>query len=686
MRKVNKLAAAIAVAIGVGAASTANAVIELKPNGRGDALLFPVYHGYFENYFTISNMANSWIQGHLRFRGAAWTGELRDFDVILSPGDVMVFRVADLDGDGMWEIDQTLDPLNFRYTGMWANANMPFTCKDGTGAALEGCMEVSTALVPAPAGTLTQEVIEYHKQAGYVEFIGESVLDGMTHTIMNALIDSATPANNPYIKYRTRVFNKLGTTSWIWSDAEGLRGPGLWGDDQGLSDAPNALSGTGFVTNPGWSHGLAYNSETFVNFRTATCGGDSLLDGDGPDDNGNGIEDGCEIYPRGEHRIDNYRINVGDTIDGYFTPGPTPPYPSGTKRAAGANTSTPHPRETVLWFSPLAENRAVIVHDENGAVSRAGGASPLGDYVYWFDAPETSCEEEKISFNNTWGPTLADGDDYEMTDTFAGITENSRELTDAEIGLVNVNGDQWPLRWTSCPFQFLNSNPVSDPDDDFDCNWSITSLPVSAASGLSNSVAEVEEAIRAAGQTYTAYYMHDDMFDKSGLSAATLTTQFLAFFPTKYFHFEFRGGPAAPCPGNFRTMDDFVANRAGAMISYPKDVNVQVWDTQERPLGITVSNECISPATLKECFTATQGLAFHFEVNIMGIDFVKSIIAPNIAGWNSGRAVFDLLRDGVTDPYPGLGAGSKGFAGLMYAFEWDKFPPEVLAHWRSMQR
>jgi hypothetical protein len=148
MRKINKLAAAIAVAVGVGAASTANAVIELKPNCLGDAMLFPIYHGYFENYFTISNMANEWIQGHLRFRGAAWSGEVRDFDVILSPGDVMVFRLADLDGDGQWEIDQSLDPLNFKYTGMYAYNDMPFTCKDSGGSPIDGCMEMSTTLIP----------------------------------------------------------------------------------------------------------------------------------------------------------------------------------------------------------------------------------------------------------------------------------------------------------------------------------------------------------------------------------------------------------------------------------------------------------------------------------------------------------------------------------------------------------
>jgi len=678
MRKINKLAAAIAVAVGVGVASTANAVIELKPNGRGDALLFPIYHGYFENYFTISNMANAWVQGHLRFRGAAWSGEVRDFDVILSPGDVMVFRLADIDGDGQWEIDQSLDPLNFKYTGMWASESMPFTCKDGGGNPIVGCMEMSTALIPTTASCaqLTEGVVEYQKQAGYVEFIGESVLDGMDHNIMGVLIDPSAPANSPYIQFRTKVFNKLGTTAWVWSDADGSRGGASWADDQGLSDVPNALSGTAFITNPGWSHGLAYNAETLVNFRTATCGGDTLTDGDAGDDG----TDGCAIYPHGEHRVDNYRIGAGDSVTSYVNLVSGKAY---GKRST-VSVSHTHPREGIAGFSPLAENRSVIVHDENGAVAKAGGNSPFGDYVYWWESPESREEEKAIAFNNTWGPTLADGDDYEMTDAFAVIASN--ELLPGETGSVNVNGDPWALRWTDCPFILYNNNGTYHPVDDYDCAWAASpyALP------FSNSLAEVDEAIRAAGQTFTAYYMHNDTFDKSGAgngradginSDAALTTQFISFFPTKFLYFEY------PNPdGAFKSLDAFTCNRAVAMTAYPKDVNVQIWDTQERPLGMSVSNECISPATLGECFTAIQGLGLHFEVGVMGIDFVKNIIAPDMTGWNAGRAVFELLHDGTDSPYLARGGGSKAFAGFMYAFEWDDFPPQVLTHWRSMNR
>jgi len=79
-------------------------------------------------------------------------------------------------------------------------------------------------------------------------------------------------------------------------------------------------------------------------------------------------------------------------------------------------------------------------------------------------------------------------------------------------------------------------------------------------------------------------------------------------------------------------------------------------------------------------------------VGIIGIDTVKSIIAPGIPGQPAGRVVFDLLSgsdkiNSPTRPFLGEGAGvSDGFVGLLYAFEWDGFPPEIIAHWRSMHR
>jgi len=253
----------MAVAVGITIAPQVVATIELHSNGAGDALIFPAYDGRVENYFTISNNALAWVQGHLRFRGAAWTSELRDFDVILSPGDVLVFRIADVDGDGNWEIDQSLDTRNFQYTGQ-----ARYDCSDTTKA----CMKVDYSMIPEGIDAAN---VDHQKNTGYVEFIGEAILNNMTHAIMNALVD--TDRNSLPVELRrhqTKYHAKRGTNAWMWADTDNN-----WTNDRRLSDVPNVLTGTAFVTLPGDSYGIAYNAEALVNFRT----------------NGN------------THRIDNYK-------------------------------------------------------------------------------------------------------------------------------------------------------------------------------------------------------------------------------------------------------------------------------------------------------------------------------------------------------------------------------------------
>lgn len=303
MQKVNKLAVALAMALGLGSVAETQAEIQLETGGKGDALLFPIFSGNFENYFAILNDGNNWIQGHLRFRGAAWSGELLDLDVVLSPHDVMLFRLADVDNDGLWEIDQSLDPKNFRYTGMLKECEHAVT-KVKT----PNCLDQSDLLIPSVGGNVTQELINYHRQWGYVEFIAEGVLNGMTHETMEQLINPAS-AGALAPQGQRRVGNKLGTHLWSWTDADKARG----GDDKGASDVGNDLSGTAFVTLPGASHGVSYNAEALRNFRTT----------DNP------------------HRIDNYPLDqavilhdekasgpaqgtspVGDYVYGFpFTPG-----------------------------------------------------------------------------------------------------------------------------------------------------------------------------------------------------------------------------------------------------------------------------------------------------------------------------------------------------------------------------
>jgi hypothetical protein len=432
MTNMKKLSVAVTLALSMGVASqAAHSEIILKHNGKGDALLFPVYNAYVDNYFTISNNSDKWIQGHLRFRGAAWSAELLDLDIILTHGDVLVFRVADVDGDGDWELDQSLDPNNFRYTGYLT------TCKSSATQAVndKSCMDFNKGLVSSTRNAvITDNIVDHHLKVGYIEFIGEAVLNGMDHDKMNQLLSDKPTAN--LAPFQTKQGNSRGVTVWSWSDAANR-----FKNDQGLSDVPNTLSGTAFITLPGASHGLAYNAEALVNFRTEMVNQPVFADQQYLLDGRRKLEDA--------HRIDNYRfyhdteVGVDYTLDDDEM--------------------------------KIRANRAVIVHDEN--VSGPGSATPYrpyGDYMLRFERTPGSVEdrydETLMSFQNTWGPSLVDGDDYEL------------------MGIRPTYGDP--------------------QDDDFDASWKDYQLPYSL--GVPNSVAEVEEAIRRDGQTFTAYYFDGD--------------------------------------------------------------------------------------------------------------------------------------------------------------------------------
>jgi hypothetical protein len=324
MKRLKKsIIAAVAITL-IGLVSSVGAM-NLKTDGMGDALLFPVFNGFVDNYFTVSNNSTDWIQAHVRFRGAEWSAELRDFDIVLSPGDVFVFRLADLDGDGAWELDQSLDTENWTYTGLLQSNSI---------------LESSNALEPT-AGIVSDAQLTHQRRAGYVEVIGEAVLVGLTKTVALA-----------------------GVNAWTWSDAAN----GFL-NDRGLTDVPNVLSGTAFISMPGNAYlGLAYNAEAIQDFRTTG----------------------------GAHRLDTYAADTG-----------------------------------------------VILHIDNSLATD-------GSYVYRFNDSDNF--EQRISFNNTWGPTLADGDDLD--------------------GLINDTQD-------------LRYNRV-------------------------NSISEVEAAIVAGGQSFNAYYFDTD--------------------------------------------------------------------------------------------------------------------------------------------------------------------------------
>jgi hypothetical protein len=482
-------------------------------------------------------------------------------------------------------------------------------------------MRPSEGLIPSPDHPVLKgvanikESIEHHRHVGYVEFFGESVLDGMTHKIMNDLLTkSQTELSEDLRPHQDVFFGSRGTNAWRWSDADNL-----FANDRGLSDVPNVLSGTAFITLPGASVGVAYNAEVFTNFRTATVVGTdtvtppSVVCGGGSSGN---------IYASGTHRIDNYNRNLASPVVTYY---------DGTGRVKfGGSGVVPFQysnlNQLACDFMQNAEDRAVILHHDTAV----NGLSPLsGDYVYEF--PDVRPDEQRISFNNTWGPTLADGDDYDL---FASPFNVYGGLNDLRVG------------WVAST-------------DDWDADLAVV-----------NSIAEVEEAIRVSGQKFFSYYFDEEPFDKSaGGGQASLTSFYFGYFPTKFYY----GESSVYWAAVPLTRDQYMSLAIARLLSLAKPLGVEVWDRFENSGGISQSG-CISP----DPCTRIGALALSHELNFFGIKFLKQPFNSGaVNSYKVGRAVISL--QGTNTP-PGVDT----WPGLFYTFEIDE--NSRLGHWRSMQR
>jgi len=95
--KKSTLALSIAAAIGsFGLAGTASAAMQLNANGIGHQLVFPYFSAQGDNATLLSITNTDTVNGKLvkvRFRGAANSDDLFDFQVLLSPGDVWTAAV-----------------------------------------------------------------------------------------------------------------------------------------------------------------------------------------------------------------------------------------------------------------------------------------------------------------------------------------------------------------------------------------------------------------------------------------------------------------------------------------------------------------------------------------------------------------------------------------------------------------
>ncbi|MCP4698323.1 MAG: PKD domain-containing protein [Gammaproteobacteria bacterium] len=527
----------------------ANARMELKTGGQGDILLFPVFIKDFDNNFTITNHSDGWLQGFLRFRGAGWSSELLGFPIILSPFDTFRFRLADIDGDGLWEIDQSLSPENFTYTSLTRGCNGAIS--------LENCMDSSTAL--EPGAVLDESLRGYHRTSGYVEFIGEARLDGMSMARMEVLLESAaTDADFDRLgmgrQHRSGIGTDLGTNAWRWSDAANG-----FAADLGLSDFPNAVSGTVLISTADNAVYLAYNAEALQNFRT----------------------NAAPVLPAtATHRINNYTRNTASAF--------------------------PHPAASAVTQN---DNNAVILNHGSSARSDEQYTYRFTDFI---GDGGTANYEQRISYINTWGATLADGDDYDLT------------------GLRTMN---------------------PSGEDDYD-----------ELAGITNSIAEVEEAIRAKGQNFSSYYFDGDVYDQTapdgnGVNTAAVTSWFVDFFPTKIYATALTGFSSAS------RLQDYIDQQIPRHINRAKVLRARVCDVGENCAGMTMDNSVI----------------IELRQDLSAVDIAS--LKTNFAGANERRSGIVMLEPDANANNP-LNFPMESFPGLMYTLEAGS--NSSLKYWRPL--
>jgi hypothetical protein len=338
----------------------------------------------------------------------------------------------------------------------------------------------------------------------------------------------------------------------------------------------------------------------------------------------------------------------------------------------------------------------VIIHDENGArvsgvnVSGAAqGTSPWGDYVYGWPyvgevckggIPDDRKDEAMISFNNTWGPTLADGDDYNL------------------VG----------LRWTANIVDKISFNI-----DDWDQYMSSETEPSGKLNREINSVAEVEEAIRAGGQTFSSFYF-DSMgqqnlatgafnggvtaiFDaacqgngrkSSGGQAFTsdmcstmpITSWYYSFFPTKFFY-----GQNSLYYGTCGAgLSSYIRTAVVDLVSRAKPIGVAVWDILENTPTPLVPECPKSPCPPPE--EETGNIALAQEVTFFPIGYLKGVYSSSALASNDyskGRVVITPINN---NPFinGGVPIAAPDWPFLNYTFEMDN--ATALSHWRAMHR
>lgn len=177
MKKARLLAITLAITVLMLWSATAMALMDAP----GQQLVFGYYDirteaqggpGLTDNYFTVTNISDDYIQAHVRVRTGQTSIELLDFDAVLSPHDVFTFDLFQ-DPTSNSTVWASCDPGTLELSGFALNLD-----RDGDGT--NDCYVLDsatfpnmTSLIMACDPTLTAEEALAQTRIGYAEAILE---------------------------------------------------------------------------------------------------------------------------------------------------------------------------------------------------------------------------------------------------------------------------------------------------------------------------------------------------------------------------------------------------------------------------------------------------------------------------------------------------------------------------------
>ncbi|MCB1864629.1 MAG: hypothetical protein KDG50_04320 [Chromatiales bacterium] len=263
--KMNKLAAALGVALAAGSGTQVAQAVNVAQDGIGEVLLYPIYtvRNGFDTYLNIVNTGEDTVMFKIHFLEGENSRECLDFNVILSPYDVWTATIsydADVTGPAGGGIVKTRDHS--------CTAPVLGLLPDPLGIGdLRGQQFFWNDFTGARNDTGTQDLDRC--RVGYVEVIEMGVSPTPNEDIMGT------------VAYNAYHINKTGGNKGVPRNCNAIVSAfnsNLGGIQDEFNEPENVLMGSGTLINVDSGKASAINPTVLANFYNPDIGSD-FLDG-----------------------------------------------------------------------------------------------------------------------------------------------------------------------------------------------------------------------------------------------------------------------------------------------------------------------------------------------------------------------------------------------------------------------